>query len=84
MSYEKRTYDDGDERIACPHCGEMNIDLWDRCWADRESLETKCWECGKSFELRRGVSVSYVAVAIVEGEPALPGEGGVARSAGQP
>lgn len=57
------THSNGD-RIACPHCGEWNRDLWDYGWSGRESIETECGHCSKPFVLTRHMSVSYSATAV--------------------
>lgn len=47
--------------IACPHCGEVqglspgdNIDL--TTYWGQESVEQKCFECGKEFFIQERVS----------------------------
>lgn len=39
-----------EQNLFCPHCGEIQHDLWDRnIQVDGEGHETTCYGCEKSF-----------------------------------
>ena len=44
------------EEIVCPYCGYKYSDSWEY---DNEGGELECYECGKTFNYSKDVSVSY-------------------------
>lgn len=45
--------------VTCPHCGYSDHDSWEYNMNDGDVQEVECGNCGKTFETRCSVSVSY-------------------------
>ncbi len=60
----KAESDDCNE-VKCPHCGEMQTDLWDHGMEDEQVIDVDCGSCEKPIRLSCSVTTTYEAVALV-------------------
>ena len=61
-----------EDRITCPHCGDVDYDMTDYPQAlknDGDEVERECGNCGKEFTVALSVSYTFYSKALATPNP---------------